>query len=66
MHDPKGGRTGQLGSNHEVAVVAAIDDNDDGGGEGNNDNLFSTHIISSWFSSVFNNTQKSLTKNKHE
>ena len=67
MQDPKGGRTGQLGSNHEVAAAAAAAADDDGGGDGNNDNhLFSAHIISSWFSSVFNNTQKSLTKNKQE
>jgi len=49
-----GGRTGQLGSNHRVAAVA--DDDDDGGGDDNNDNhLLSAHIMSPWFSSVFNN-----------
>jgi hypothetical protein len=53
-----GERRGQLHSNHKVAAAA-----DDDGADDNNDNhLFSAHIMSSWFSSLFNNTQKSLTK----
>lgn len=46
-----GGRAGQLGSKHRVAVVA-----DDGGDDNNDYHLLSAHIMSSWFSSVFNNT----------